>query len=259
MSKNKVYKSFIGLGYYETLTPGVIQRNVRTAYTILPYFLRIFVILLSLITVFLIYVDLMIILYSCYFTYFLVLILLFYISHFHLYSKSYFFYYLQSFYNTVYLLCWNQTPHCSISFFLLLGTREPWMVHSVHTVPGAYVTPHSNMSIFFPFSASVLSYFWYPLSLYLPCTFALSSLVSSPRKYPLLRTPIPPHFDPSPTTTRTLHPPQTLIPHPAPIPTLHSPVGWDRTGSPSVTIELPNYGHRSYRYVNASYCLLLPL
>ena len=28
MSKNKVYKSFIGLGYYETLTPGVIQRNV---------------------------------------------------------------------------------------------------------------------------------------------------------------------------------------------------------------------------------------
>ena len=30
MSKNKVCKSFIGLGYYETLTPGVILRNVRT-------------------------------------------------------------------------------------------------------------------------------------------------------------------------------------------------------------------------------------
>ena len=29
MSKNQVYKSFIGTGYYETLTPGVILRNVR--------------------------------------------------------------------------------------------------------------------------------------------------------------------------------------------------------------------------------------
>jgi glycine dehydrogenase len=28
MSKNKVLKSFIGVGYYETLTPGVILRNV---------------------------------------------------------------------------------------------------------------------------------------------------------------------------------------------------------------------------------------
>jgi glycine dehydrogenase len=28
MSKNKVYKSFIGVGYYETITPGVILRNV---------------------------------------------------------------------------------------------------------------------------------------------------------------------------------------------------------------------------------------
>ena len=28
MSKNKVLKSFIGAGYYETQTPGVILRNV---------------------------------------------------------------------------------------------------------------------------------------------------------------------------------------------------------------------------------------
>ena len=27
-SKNKIFKSYIGLGYYNTITPGVIQRNV---------------------------------------------------------------------------------------------------------------------------------------------------------------------------------------------------------------------------------------
>eukprot|EP01036_Dinobryon_divergens_P036205 gene36205-47084_t len=31
MSENKVYKSFIGLGYYETITPGVILRNAEIA------------------------------------------------------------------------------------------------------------------------------------------------------------------------------------------------------------------------------------
>lgn len=31
MSKNKLHKSFIGMGYYETNTPGVILRNVSTS------------------------------------------------------------------------------------------------------------------------------------------------------------------------------------------------------------------------------------
>lgn len=35
MSKNKVLKSFIGMGYYETLTPHVILRNVSFSYFIL--------------------------------------------------------------------------------------------------------------------------------------------------------------------------------------------------------------------------------
>lgn len=38
MSENKVYKSFIGMGYYETLTPGVILRNVSLRYLIFSVF-----------------------------------------------------------------------------------------------------------------------------------------------------------------------------------------------------------------------------
>ena len=33
MTKNRVLKSFIGAGYYETCTPGVILRNVSNCYT----------------------------------------------------------------------------------------------------------------------------------------------------------------------------------------------------------------------------------
>lgn len=34
MSKNKVLKSFIGMGYYETLVPGVILRNASLMHLI---------------------------------------------------------------------------------------------------------------------------------------------------------------------------------------------------------------------------------
>lgn len=55
MSKNKVYKSFIGLGYYETLTPGVIQRNVCRTYSLWSLLRTIVISILSVLVLILIY------------------------------------------------------------------------------------------------------------------------------------------------------------------------------------------------------------